>query len=274
MTEMEHRPGFANIAHRGASRYAPENTISAFDLALEQGTRFIELDVQLSSDGVPVIHHDDSLARTVRVDGRPVNQRVSEVSSTDLAQWDAGSWFNTQYLDEARPEYESEHVPTLEEVFGRYGTQFGYFIEMKGSSDDAAALVMNCVGLIDMYRLPGQVWLLSFDVDLLRRASSIDPRLSLIQSFDESLRSDHIVDLLESLRYAGGIAIPSVSAHGTLVRAAHELGLGVYTYTVNDERTMAGLMRIGVDGIFTDRPDLLTGVMAESEPLRTPTPAV
>lgn len=273
MTETEQRPGFANIAHRGASRYAPENTMAAFDMALEQGTRFVELDVQLTADGVPVVHHDDSLARTVRAAGRPVNKRVSEVTSSDLREWDAGSWFNDAFLDEARPEYSSEHVPSLEEVFGRYGTQFGYFIEMKGSTENAAALVMSCIGLIDMYRLPGQVWLLSFDPDLLRRASSIDPRLSLIQSFDESLRSDHIVDLLRGLHYVGGITVPSVSAHGTLVRAAHEEGLGVHTYTVNDERTMAGLMRIGVDGIFTDRPDLLSGVMAEAEPLRAGVPA-
>jgi glycerophosphoryl diester phosphodiesterase len=102
-----------NIGHRGASGYAPEHTIPAYDLALEQGADYIEIDLQMTKDGVLVAMHDDTLDRTAdapegvpkRFCSGPVIKRTLE----QIKQCDVGSWFS--------PEYAGEQMPTLEEIF-------------------------------------------------------------------------------------------------------------------------------------------------------------
>jgi glycerophosphoryl diester phosphodiesterase len=113
------------LAHRGASRIAPENTLVAFCLALEQGADGLELDVQLSRDGVPVVFHDSELSRTT--DGRG---RISEKTLAELRTLDAGKWFD--------PRFAGERIPTLEEVFEAFGDRALYNIELKafGVQDD------------------------------------------------------------------------------------------------------------------------------------------
>ena len=91
--------------HRGACGYAPENTFAAFKLALEQGAKWIEFDVQLSRDGVPVILHDDTLERTTDRGGP---RAPAELSLSELKELDAGSWFSQDYA--------GERIPTLDEV--------------------------------------------------------------------------------------------------------------------------------------------------------------
>src|SRR4051794_314397 len=95
--EVEHSPLI--IAHRGASAWAPENTLAAFEMAMESGADGIELDVRLSRDGVPVVIHDATLRR---VGGR--NKRVACISAAELTQVDVGSWFNAKYPERAKSE--------------------------------------------------------------------------------------------------------------------------------------------------------------------------
>ena len=121
-----------NIGHRGASGYAPEHTILAYDLALEQGADYIEIDLQMTKDAVLVAMHDDTLDRTAvappgvpeRFCSGPVIKRTLE----QIRMCDVGSWFNEANPQYANPEYVGLQIPTLEEIFQRYGTSVNYYI--------------------------------------------------------------------------------------------------------------------------------------------------
>ena len=112
-------PAKAVIAHRGASWFAPEETEPAYILARELGADYLEFDIQLTSDGVPVLFHDDTLERTTNV-AEVFPQRksgaISAFTLTELKSLDAGSWFNIKTPDRARPSYKNLRILTLEEV--------------------------------------------------------------------------------------------------------------------------------------------------------------
>ena len=120
-----------NIGHRGASGHAPEHTFPAYDLALADGADYIEQDLQLTKDGVLIVLHDATLDRTAR---GPQENCTGPVIGKTLAQirtCDAGTWFNERFPDRARPEYAGLVIPTLDEVFTRYGNRVRYYIETK-----------------------------------------------------------------------------------------------------------------------------------------------
>src|SRR5439155_1528352 len=112
-----------NIGHRGASGYAPEHTFASYDLALKLGADYIEQDVQMTSDGVLVVTHDETLDRTARGPAEDCTGPVKTKTLAQIKRCDAGSWFG--------PQFEGERIPTLEEVFQRYGRQANYYIETK-----------------------------------------------------------------------------------------------------------------------------------------------
>src|SRR5262245_55585750 len=120
-----------NIGHRGASGYAPEHTIPAYDLALPLGADYIEQDLQLTSDGVLVCLHDTELDRTARGAAENCTGSVGDKTLAQIKTCDVGSWFNDANPGLARPEYVGLQIPTLEEVFVRYGRRVNYYIETK-----------------------------------------------------------------------------------------------------------------------------------------------
>src|ERR671916_500502 len=112
-----------NIGHRGASGYAPEHTFAAYDLALKLGADYIEQDLQMTKDGVLVVLHDDTLDRTATGPARNCTGLVIEKTLAQLKTCEVGRWFNRAYPLYARPEYAGMRIPTLEEVFQRYGAR-------------------------------------------------------------------------------------------------------------------------------------------------------
>ena len=114
----ESRNKIMNIAHRGASGYAPENTLAAFDKAVEMQADYIEIDVQLSKDDLPVVIHDDTLDRTTNGTGN-----ISAYTLQELKSLDAGSWFDKKYA--------GEKIPSLNEVLEMYGEKINILIELK-----------------------------------------------------------------------------------------------------------------------------------------------
>ena len=119
--------GFRLIAHRGFSALAPENTLAAFDLALASDFRHIELDVQLTADGVPVVIHDDTLGRTTDGSGPVAGSTLGEIKGLD-----AGSWFPNA----VERGYVGLRVPTLEEVLRRYAGKAHLLVELKPESTE------------------------------------------------------------------------------------------------------------------------------------------
>jgi glycerophosphoryl diester phosphodiesterase len=245
-----------NIGHRGASGYAPEHTIPAYDLALEQGADYIEIDLQMTADGVLVAMHDDTLDRTTNCTGLVIEKTLEELKMCEV-------------LNSFGPEYDGLEIPTLEEIFQRYGKKVNYYIETK-NPDLAPGMEVELLRLMDEYGLTkpaakrSQVLIQSFSADSLKLIHDMNSELPLIQLYSSTLTSDEIrADLFAASEYAVGIGLEQDDVDAALVEAAHALCLDVHPYTVNEVDEMKRLIDLGVDGMFTNYPDRLEGLLGE-----------
>ena len=234
-----------NIAHRGASGHATEHTFAAYDLALKMGATYIEQDLQMTRDGVLVVLHDDTLDRTTDCTG-PVRTKTLE----QLRRCDAGSWFD--------PRFAGERIPTLDEVFERYGRKVNYYIETK-SPESAPGMEEALLDLLDEHGMRKRVILQSFSTASLLRLHTLAPELPLVQLGPVAAAPQ--LDAIAA--YAMGIGPPVDTVDGALVRAAHERDLVVHPYTVNERDELAAVVQLGVDGGFTNFPDRLREVLRE-----------
>lgn len=240
------------FAHRGASAYAPENTLAAFRRAVELGAEGVELDVTLSADGVPVVIHDDTLDRTT--DGRGA---VARATLAQLKQLDAG--FRARFGDQ----FAGERLPSLAEVFVAVPPPVILNVELKRDASPDKTLAERVVALIREHRMEARVLLSSFYYDNLQRVKRVDPALPV------------------GLLYAPGLAAYIVRSglppivpheahhpHRSLVNAGamrwyRGRGYRVNVWTVNEAAEMRRLMGLGVDGFFTDVPDVAVRVREE-----------
>ncbi|HUN45384.1 MAG TPA: glycerophosphodiester phosphodiesterase [Stellaceae bacterium] len=242
------------IGHRGAAGIAPENTLAGFRKAAALGVRWVEFDVHLAADGVPVVIHDDDLDRTTTGKGP-----LAALTSTALSALDAGAWFDAAY--------QGERVPTLAAVVALLGKlELGAVVEIKPSRGAEAATAEATVRFLLEHwpdHLPPPM-VSSFKRAALERAHKAAPgiaRALLAQELPEDWQAE--VDRL-------GCAAIHLS-HRTLSAASAEsvtrAGLPLFAYTVNDAARAAELFRWGVTAVFSDRPDLLAGAAAEAGPV-------
>jgi glycerophosphoryl diester phosphodiesterase len=251
-----------NIGHRGASAYAPEHTFASYDLAIEQGADYIEIDLQMTADGVLVAMHDKTLNRTADapegVPERYCRGLVSKKTLEQIKMCDVGSWFG--------PEYAGQQIPTLEEIFQRYGTSVNYYIETK-NPEASPGMEEELLRLMDKYDLTEpaeenwQVLIQSFSAESLMKIHEINPDLPLIQLYWAGTSKSIQRDLDAVSEYAVGIGPYKKDVDAALVEAAHEHCLAVHPYTVNTVEEMEALIALGVDGMFTNNPDLLDAVL-------------
>lgn len=244
------------IAHRGASGYAPENTLAAFRKAIELGCQMIELDVRLSADEVPVVIHDGTLARTA---GDP--RRVNQLTVEQLQQLDAGRWF--------APECAGERIPTLAEALTAIPEPMTVNIELKPNTqgqihrltEQVSAVIADC-------RAERRVFCSSFahkTLWALRRRFYTLPLGYLIEG---RVAQEHFTE-------AKGLQASALILQGqwttpAVLRQAHANRLKVFSYTINRPLQMKQLLRRGVDGIMTNYPDRLAHVInqLDEEPAR------
>ena len=245
------------IAHRGAGKLAPENTLAAFRLGASHGYRMFECDVKLSSDGVPFLLHDDTLSRTTNAPdslGTDNNATAGQHAWGALAQLDAGSWHS--------PGFAGEPLPTLEAI-ARYCLRNALFlnIEIKptpGLARQTGEVVANhAAKLWQGASVPPL--LSSFEVAALEAAMTAQPDLPRGLLLD-SLWSGW----LETAQKLDCIAIicDHVLWDPTSLGQARQAGFKTLSYTVNDEATAQRLFDLGLDGLITDRVDLFTPVSA------------
>ena len=254
------------IAHRGASGHAPEHTMRAYEIALEMGADYIEQDLQMTRDGVLVVIHDDTLDRTAG--GVGCSGAVRDLTRAELATCDAGRWFNDARPDRSHPDNVGLGIPTLREVFERFGRGARYYIETK-SPDEAPGMEEALVGELERAGLlpdssdDRTVYIQSFSAASLRRVAELAPDLPLIQLLDESMPAtdDRLGVIAE---YAVGIGPNRQQADRDLVDRAAAHGLVVHPWTVNEEAEMRRLIDAGVDGLFTDYPDRFGRVKREA----------
>lgn len=229
------------FAHRGASSYAPENTLAAFDLAYRQGAEAIELDAKLSADGQVVVIHDQSVDRTTQGSGR-----VKEMSLAELKELDAGSHFDVAF--------KGEPIPSLEEVFAAFGQLLFINVELTNYASLMDALPDEVAGLVKRHKLSRRVMFSSFNPIALLRIHRLLPEtpvglLALPGNNGTWARSwpGRIVPY-QALHPALSDVTP------TLVGKCHRRGKRVFVWTVNRVEDMRRLIEMKVDGIFTDDP--------------------
>jgi glycerophosphoryl diester phosphodiesterase len=243
------------IGHRGAPARAPENTLAAFDLALEEGADGLELDVRLARDGVPVVIHDATLARTALRDGI-----VEALDSEELSALGAGTWFNRRHPAFAQEPFTRERIPTLAQVYAHYGSSAGVlYVEMK-CEDPASAtpLARAVVELTRAHGLTRSVVVKSFAHALVRESKRLAPEIRAAALFDRSW-SRPIVAPARIVAEAEACGADEVSLHLSLLRratveAAHDKGLAVVAWTVDTPFWLRRAHALGLRAVITNRP--------------------
>ncbi|MFA9458592.1 glycerophosphodiester phosphodiesterase [Halalkalibacter sp. AB-rgal2] len=227
------------FAHRGASEHAPENTIEAFEQAVEMGADYIELDIQLSQDGHLVVIHDDTVDRTTNASGD-----VSHYTLAQLKKLDAGSWFDVRYA--------GAEIPTLVDVFQAFGDHVHYCIEIK-ANHRSEYMVTKLNELIEYYHLMDVVIVQSFDEELLhllRKKNVTFPLIQIISRPKSGYRGKKQLSHIE--KYADGVCLNARYTSPFFVKHARTKGLLVYMYTVNKRKDIKKWLNRGVTGIITD----------------------
>lgn len=246
------------FAHRGASGYAPENTMASFKLANELGADYIEIDLQMTKDGHLVALHDDSVDRTTNGKGKVFLYTLDE-----LKQLDAGSWFNEEFPRFAKPEYEGLTIPTLREIFEEFGHQVNYYIEMKNPELYNHTMEKTLLTLLEEFCFleenveDGKVIIHSFNERSLRILHTMEPSLPLVklQSPYEVKKSTKRT-FKKISKYAVAVGPSYKTLDENYVKDAIESGLQVHPYTVDDPYVIQQLEKWGVTGIFTNFIDV------------------
>lgn len=235
------------VAHRGAMAEAPENTRSAFDRALSYPVDGIELDVQSSSDGVPVIYHDDTLKK---ISGS--FRAVADYPFDHLSATDAGRWFS--------PVYAGERLMTLEEVFTSYGTRTRLMVEIKPPvREKHQALcrkLARTVAEMMRERVPADMqenmYVLSFDPELLKIVRERDPDRRCVLNLNQPI--ERVSDLGIPIDALHGWGLELTRLNRNFIALGHGHGQKIMTYSCNTGKTIRRALDLGVDVIMTDDP--------------------
>src|SRR6185436_16667379 len=233
------------LAHRGASAYAPENTLAAFRLAIEQRADWLELDVQQTKDGQLVVFHDLRMERTTNGRGNLRDLTLEQVQALD-----AGSWYGAQFA--------GERVPTFEEVVALARERgIRIFPEVKDPRfypgiEERVAAVISANGYEDSTIVQ------SFDMTSLERLRQANPRLKLAALYTATapLRGEPPAGVTVI-----GPPWELVNIDPTLVRDAHAGGRQVVVWSVDSALPVRGLIDARVDGIITSRPDVVRSIL-------------
>lgn len=236
------------IAHRGASRQAPENTMPAFIKALELGAGGLELDVHLSSDGRLVVIHDEQVDRTSNGTGF-----VKDMSFSELKELDFGSWFSARYKD--------ARIPGLEEVLKLIDKWDGILnIEIKNGPVFYPGIERAVVDAIDKYKLAGRTIISSFNHYSLAEIRKINPGIKTAPLY--------MAGLFEPWDYARRLGAYAI--HPLFYNIVPEVMNGcklnnikVNPFTVDRPEHIRAMAAAGVDGIITNVPDIALKVLKE-----------
>lgn len=270
------------IAHRGASGFAPENTLAAFGLAVALGADGVEMDAQLSADGKVVVIHDARVNRTTNATGP-----VASFTAAELQELDAGGWFGRRLMKRPRLraalEREAgimsdggagvpvEPVPALESVLALLAPARlrRVYIEFKGRPANRRPLVEAVISLVREYRMEHAVTLLSFDHESVRLAKQMAGDIRAAATF--SIAGRRLISARSIVRAAESVGADEVALHYGLVtrrtvETLHESGLAVSAWTANSRLVMRRLAACGVDSIMTNYPKRLIDTLGSRRP--------
>ncbi|MFW5771317.1 MAG: glycerophosphodiester phosphodiesterase [Spirochaetota bacterium] len=235
------------IAHRGNSHIYPENTLLSIRQAIELNVHMIEFDVRLTADHKLVVFHDDEVNRITRLNGP-----VSGFTSTELTAMDAGSWKN--------PLFTGNNIPLLEEVLQLDTGNTILNIEVKpGTSDtfDCHQMAEILVEELRGFNATNRVLVSSFEPSILYHVKELEPHIKTAILYDADIWQGLSPAQIVSICNCNAFSCSSSEISDNWIQELGHMGIPVNVYTVNDENQMRRLIRMGVDGIFSDNPALL-----------------
>lgn len=238
------------FGHRGASGYAPENTLEAFELAAKLGADGVELDVQIARDGELVVAHDETIDRVSEGEGL-----ICEMTTAQLKRL---------RFNKTHPEFERATIPTLREVCELLKpTGLWINIELKNSRILYENLEEKCVKLVYETGMADRVFYSSFNHHSMRRMKQIDPALTCGLLYEATM--------IEPWRYADELGMDAIHPHFSELlipdeaARAHALGLKVNVWTPNTKREIRDALRAGADTVISNYPDLALKVRGNGE---------
>ncbi|WP_026679209.1 glycerophosphodiester phosphodiesterase [Fictibacillus gelatini] len=238
------------IAHRGAAGEAPENTLAAFQLAVEQKCDAIELDVHLTKDGELAVIHDDTVKRTTNGKGR-----VGDMTVKELKKLDAGLWFGESF--------QKERIPLLDEVFEVVPDHILINVEIKNVPSFYKGIEKKLYEKLVQYNRIENTIVSSFDHQCLTTMKKLENSLKIGLLYQ--------VNLLDHVAYTKLFDFPIYSLHPHRhyikkenITDAMEKGLAVYPWNVNKEKEMNDFLKLGISGIITDYPGKLYNLRSEA----------
>ncbi len=236
-------------AHRGASSVAPENTLAAIRQAIEEGTDWVEIDVQETADGEVVVFHDSDFMKLAGVD-----LKIWDATLADLKKIDIGSWFDAKFSD--------QRVPTLAEVLDTCRGKVRVNIELKYYGHDQQ-LEQRVVDLVEAHGMASDIVLMSLKIDAVKKMKRLRPdwKTGLLLSVSAGALKNLEADFL---------AINARFANRSFIRSAHDSGKKVYVWTVNDAPTMSSMIGRGIDSLITYRPALARSVLGQRAQMSLP----
>lgn len=243
---------FIVIAHRGASAYTPENTLIAFEKAIEMKAEMVELDVSISKDGVPVVIHDETIDRTTSGSGTVGSFTLEELKS----DYEYGKWFGEDFAGET--------IPTLEEALLLMKDQILVNIEIKSEAvtDQAeGGIVQKSLEIVRRLDMQEQVIFSSFDYRVHRQLEQLDPQMPKAILYERSQSGDLLPSELVEKYKVDAFNCSHKQLSDEWLNDLKSNDIPFLVYTINDEDRMKEVIRSGARGIFSDKPDLLLKVV-------------
>lgn len=234
------------IGHRGARCCAPENTIPSFRLAIEAGVDGVEMDVHMSRDGEVVVIHDDTLDRTTTGSGYVKDYALAQLKALDAGIKFGGEWRGVR-------------IPTLSEVLNEFGNRTSYIIELKHGSDVYPGIEERVISIVRRYGVKAKI--VSFDFDALERVRQLDSSIELGLIFIGKPR--WFIEAARRLE-AQWLQAEYRLINEVDVKVAHDAGLRLGVWTVNDVDTALRMVKMGVDEVTTDNPGLIIRALRAS----------
>lgn len=256
------------IAHRGASYYAPENTMPSFKLAAQHSPDYLETDIQLSSDNEAILFHDDTLSRTTDIllkNKSLAESSITELSLKQIKSLDAGSWYSTKYPERNPQNFTNTEIPTFHDflVFAK-STDCGIMLETKSPEkspgiEKVIADMLFSHGFIDNHGRPinNDIIIQSFSAESLQKIKELMPEVKLcllisstyLEKYGWENRLTAASKLKASIGISGYLALP------WNIRKAHKLGIPVAVYTIDSPLQLKVFKYAGADLIITNKPE-------------------
>ena len=239
------------IAHRGASKFAPENTMAAVKLALNSNAAYIEIDVHQTLDSTLILMHDESLDRTTNGSGL-----IKDKTYAEMQKLDAGKWFSEEYTN--------EKVPTLESVMQLVNGRANLIIEIKKGNDYYPGIEQNIIKIIRKYKAENWVVIHSFHSDILKKVHAIAPDIKLHKLIFAKFKfvpfiiskKPEILDM-DELDFVDTYSINYFFTNKEIINLLKSKGKKINVWTVDDPQTAKELIALGIDGIITNNPAIL-----------------